>query len=105
MPGNIKIDFYEYISIKFRVVTSSQSKTTIEGCEFINFGSHTTEQHGGYLNIACSVGMTDHELEELFTRLTSSYAKFVRELAKEDERINSSGRRIPINESFDMEND
>lgn len=87
------------------MVTSAQSKTTIEGCEFVNFGSHTAEQHGGYLNIACAIGMTEHELEELFTRLASSYAKFVRQIAKEEDRVTSSGRRMPFNESFDMEND
>ncbi|CAI2355008.1 unnamed protein product [Caenorhabditis sp. 36 PRJEB53466] len=85
-----------------RVVTSTPSKTSIEGCEFVNFGSHTADQHGGYLNIACAIGMTEHELEELFTRLASSYAKFVRQLARGE---SSSGRRLPMNESFDMEND
>ncbi|VDL62049.1 unnamed protein product [Nippostrongylus brasiliensis] len=39
-----------------RAVVSTSEVTTIEGCEFVNFGSHSNEQHGGYLNIACGVG-------------------------------------------------
>ncbi|VDO88429.1 unnamed protein product [Heligmosomoides polygyrus] len=59
-------------------VVSTTDVTTIEGCEFVNFGSHSNEQHGGYLNVACGVGMTDSELEELLSRLATAYAKFSR---------------------------
>lgn len=61
-----------------RAVVSTTDVTTIEGCEFVNFGSHSNEQHGGYLNVACGVGMTDSELEELLSRLATAYAKFSR---------------------------
>ncbi|KHJ91051.1 O-phosphoseryl-tRNA(Sec) selenium transferase [Oesophagostomum dentatum] len=62
-----------------RVIASTAANTTIEGYEFTNFGSHCSEQHGGYLNIACGVGMTDAELDELFSRLATTYAKFSRQ--------------------------
>ncbi|PIO73807.1 putative O-phosphoseryl-tRNA(Sec) selenium transferase [Teladorsagia circumcincta] len=61
-----------------RAVVSTNDITTIEGCEFVNFGSHSNEQHGGYLNIACGVGMTEAELDELFNRMTAAYTKFTR---------------------------
>ncbi|CAJ0577222.1 unnamed protein product, partial [Mesorhabditis spiculigera] len=60
-----------------RVVMSTPKVSRVEGHEFINFGSHTNEQHGGYLAMACGVGMTDGELDELFNRLSSTYHKFV----------------------------
>uniref|UniRef100_A0A1I7XMX3 Sep-tRNA:Sec-tRNA synthase n=1 Tax=Heterorhabditis bacteriophora TaxID=37862 RepID=A0A1I7XMX3_HETBA len=59
-----------------RVVSSTIKKTTVEGYEFINFGSHSNEQHGGYLNVACAIGMTEIELEDLVVRLRSIYIKF-----------------------------
>ncbi|KIH45370.1 putative O-phosphoseryl-tRNA(Sec) selenium transferase [Ancylostoma duodenale] len=62
-----------------RVVMSTTSKTLIEGYEFMNFGSHSNEQHGGYLNIACGVGMSEGELDELFSRIATTYAKFSRQ--------------------------
>uniref|UniRef100_A0A7I4YU70 O-phosphoseryl-tRNA(Sec) selenium transferase n=1 Tax=Haemonchus contortus TaxID=6289 RepID=A0A7I4YU70_HAECO len=61
-----------------RAVVSTNEVTIIEGCEFLNFGSHSNEQHGGYLNVACGVGMTEGEMEELFNRIASAYAKFTR---------------------------
>ncbi|KAK5977395.1 hypothetical protein GCK32_009714, partial [Trichostrongylus colubriformis] len=36
------------------------------------------EQHGGYLNMACGVGMSEDELDELFSRLATEYARFTR---------------------------
>ncbi|KAK6039959.1 hypothetical protein COOONC_22536, partial [Cooperia oncophora] len=59
-------------------VVSTNDVTTIEGCEFVNFGSHSNEQHGGYLNIACGVGMSEAEVDELFNRMATTYAKFAR---------------------------
>ncbi|VDO08299.1 unnamed protein product [Haemonchus placei] len=61
-----------------RAVVSTNEVTIIEGCEFLNFGSHSNEQHGGYLNVACGVGMTEGEMEELFNRIASAYSKFTR---------------------------
>ncbi|CAJ0590922.1 unnamed protein product [Cylicocyclus nassatus] len=62
-----------------RVISSTTNVTSVEGYEFVNFGSHCNEQHGGYLNMACSVGMSDAELDELFSRLATTYAKFSRQ--------------------------
>ncbi|KAK6013170.1 putative O-phosphoseryl-tRNA(Sec) selenium transferase, partial [Ostertagia ostertagi] len=62
----------------FSAVVSTNDITTIEGCEFVNFGSHSNEQHGGYLNVACGVGMSEAELDELFNRMTAAYTKFTR---------------------------
>ncbi|CAB3397739.1 unnamed protein product [Caenorhabditis bovis] len=84
-----------------RVVTSTTKVTKIENTELVNFGSHCSEQHGGYLNIACAIGMTDVEMEELFCRLTSTYNKFHRQITRiSDDR---SARRFI--EEFDMKND
>uniref|UniRef100_A0A1I7Y2Q9 O-phosphoseryl-tRNA(Sec) selenium transferase n=1 Tax=Steinernema glaseri TaxID=37863 RepID=A0A1I7Y2Q9_9BILA len=41
-----------------RVVPSTMAKKSIEGYEFMNFGSHTAEQHVGYLNVACGIDET-----------------------------------------------
>ncbi|TKR96633.1 hypothetical protein L596_010628 [Steinernema carpocapsae] len=38
-----------------RVVASTIHKKAIEDYDFVNFGSHTSEQHVGYLNIACGI--------------------------------------------------
>ncbi|KAK0423873.1 hypothetical protein QR680_008380 [Steinernema hermaphroditum] len=64
-----------------RVVPSTAAKKSIEGYEFVNFGSHTSEQHDGYLNIACGIGMTAAEVDELFTRLQDNYKRFLRKEA------------------------
>ncbi|KAE9414950.1 hypothetical protein Angca_009213, partial [Angiostrongylus cantonensis] len=61
-----------------RVVVSTTKTTTIDGYHFVNFGSHTSEQHAGYLNIACGVGMHEAEVDEVFSRLRTVYAKFFR---------------------------
>ncbi|CAJ0954502.1 unnamed protein product, partial [Mesorhabditis belari] len=60
-----------------RVVMSTTKVSRVENYEFLNFGSHTNEQHGGYLAMACGVGMIDGELDELFTRLSSTYLRFI----------------------------
>ncbi|CAD6196395.1 unnamed protein product [Caenorhabditis auriculariae] len=65
-----------------RVLTSSHDVKNVEGCELINFGSHCSEQHGGYLNVACAVGMTEYEVDEFFVRLASVYAKFTRDMGQ-----------------------
>uniref|UniRef100_A0A158P6F1 O-phosphoseryl-tRNA(Sec) selenium transferase n=1 Tax=Angiostrongylus cantonensis TaxID=6313 RepID=A0A158P6F1_ANGCA len=62
----------------FLVVVSTTKTTTIDGYHFVNFGSHTSEQHAGYLNIACGVGMHEAEVDEVFSRLRTVYAKFFR---------------------------
>ena len=45
-----------FLLIHFRVIPANAKTVTLEGCEFQNFGSHTDEKHGGYLNMACGVG-------------------------------------------------
>ncbi|GMS79747.1 hypothetical protein PENTCL1PPCAC_1922, partial [Pristionchus entomophagus] len=84
-----------------RVVPSSSKKTTVEGHEFINFGSHTPDQHAGYLTIACGVGMREDELEELFARLVSTYGRFLRKNVGRDERI--GGRSVNFESDEDGE--
>lgn len=44
---------------------SNGSLKSIDGYEFLNFGSHSSRQHDGYLNVACAVGMTTREIKEL----------------------------------------
>ncbi|KAF8385088.1 secs-1 [Pristionchus pacificus] len=84
-----------------RVVPSTSKKTTVEGHEFINFGSHTPDQHSGYLTIACGVGMREDELEELFARLVSTYARFLRKDVGRDVRV--SGRSVNFESDQDEE--
>ncbi|PAV70748.1 hypothetical protein WR25_05381 [Diploscapter pachys] len=67
-----------------RVIPANVKTITLEGCEFQNFGSHTDEKHGGYLNMACGVGMTEVEIDELFNRLPLAYSSFMKELHKDD---------------------
>ncbi|KAK0423871.1 hypothetical protein QR680_008380 [Steinernema hermaphroditum] len=76
-----------------RVVPSTAAKKSIEGYEFVNFGSHTSEQHDGYLNIACGIGMTAAEVDELFTRLQDNYKRFLRKeaLGNENQVANDAG--------------
>ncbi|CAI4223519.1 unnamed protein product [Auanema sp. JU1783] len=62
-----------------RVVASTTTASAIAGEEFLNFGSHTSELHGGYLNIACGVGMSDDELDNLFAKLRNTYFKFLKQ--------------------------
>lgn len=47
-----------------RVVPNGSSKT-VEGYKFVNFGSHSSRQHDGYLNVACAIGMPTREIKEL----------------------------------------
>lgn len=47
-----------------RAVPSGLTKS-IDGYEFLNFGSHSSRQHDGYLNVACAIGMSTREIEEL----------------------------------------
>ncbi|KAJ1365287.1 O-phosphoseryl-tRNA(Sec) selenium transferase [Parelaphostrongylus tenuis] len=61
-----------------RVVVSTTKTTVIDGYHFVNFGSHSSEQHGGYLNMACGVGMSEAEVDELFSRLKAVYENFSR---------------------------
>ncbi|KAH7729097.1 CRE-SECS-1 protein [Aphelenchoides avenae] len=64
-----------------RVVASTDSETTVdEGTTLRNFGSHSSAAHSGYLNVACAVGMTTSEVEELVTRLEHCYKRFLRKL-------------------------
>ncbi|MCP9263396.1 O-phosphoseryl-tRNA(Sec) selenium transferase [Dirofilaria immitis] len=58
-----------------RTILNSLSKT-IDGYEFLNFGSHTSRQHDGYLNIACAIGMTTREIEELVKVLKEETPKW-----------------------------
>ena len=73
----------------FRVVTSTAEVKRIAGLDydFKNFGSHTSEQHGGYLNIACGVGMSEEEMDELFSRLSAAYARFTRQIEHKHEHF------------------
>ncbi|EFO26351.1 O-phosphoseryl-tRNA(Sec) selenium transferase [Loa loa] len=58
-----------------RTVPNGLSKT-IDGYEFLNFGSHSSRQHDGYLNVACAIGMTTREIEELVKVLKEETPKW-----------------------------
>uniref|UniRef100_A0A915PR19 O-phosphoseryl-tRNA(Sec) selenium transferase n=1 Tax=Setaria digitata TaxID=48799 RepID=A0A915PR19_9BILA len=58
-----------------RTVPNGLSKT-IDGYEFPNFGSHSSRQHDGYLNVACAIGMTAREIEELVKILEDETPKW-----------------------------
>uniref|UniRef100_A0A0R3RPB1 O-phosphoseryl-tRNA(Sec) selenium transferase n=1 Tax=Elaeophora elaphi TaxID=1147741 RepID=A0A0R3RPB1_9BILA len=47
-----------------RTIPNGVSKS-IDGYEFLNFGSHSSREHDGYLNVACAIGMSTREIEEL----------------------------------------
>lgn len=51
-------------------------RKTVDGYEFANFGSHASRQHGGYLNVACALGMSVEEIHELIARMKSAITKF-----------------------------
>ncbi|KJH46027.1 putative O-phosphoseryl-tRNA(Sec) selenium transferase [Dictyocaulus viviparus] len=87
----------ETFNIQKRVVVSTTKATMIEGCSFVNFGSHSSEQHGGYLNIACGVGMSEAEVDDLFNRLKTTYERFCRQ-----NRINVNEE---VNFLYDSAND
>ncbi|MFH4984233.1 hypothetical protein AB6A40_010942, partial [Gnathostoma spinigerum] len=56
-----------------RVIPSSSEPKTIDGCSFVNFGSHCDSSESGYLNVACAIGCTKVEIEHLFDGLKSAY--------------------------------
>lgn len=59
-----------------RTIPNGLSKT-VDGYEFINFGSHSSRQHDGYLNVACAIGMTTREIDELVKILKEETPKWV----------------------------
>lgn len=56
---------------------------TIDGYEFRNFGSHSSRQHDGYLNVACAIGMTTREIEELMKVLKEETPKWAFSLSND----------------------
>ncbi|VDO52694.1 unnamed protein product, partial [Onchocerca flexuosa] len=58
-----------------RTIPNGLSKT-IDGYEFLNFGSHSSRRHDGYLNVACAIGMTIREIEELVKVLKEETPKW-----------------------------
>ncbi|CAG9535543.1 unnamed protein product [Cercopithifilaria johnstoni] len=49
---------------------------SIDGYEFLNFGSHSSRQHDGYLNVACAIGMSTREIQELVKVLKEETPKW-----------------------------
>ncbi|VIO88604.1 Hypothetical 53.4 kDa protein D1054.13 in chromosome V, putative [Brugia malayi] len=58
-----------------RTIPNGLSRT-IDGYEFFNFGSHSSREHDGYLNVACAIGMTTQEIEELVKVLKEETPKW-----------------------------
>ena len=66
-----------------RVVPLSTKITTIEGYEFINWGSHSSCYHHSYFTVACAIGITSSEIIEFFSRLDHIYNKWKKKQLKQ----------------------
>ncbi|KAI1732747.1 o-phosphoseryl-tRNA(Sec) selenium transferase, sepSecS domain-containing protein [Ditylenchus destructor] len=65
-----------------RVIVPSNRETTIEGYSFKSFGCHSSHWTTRYLNVACAVGMTEHEIDELVQRIETVYFELLKKLSK-----------------------
>ncbi|KAI1726268.1 o-phosphoseryl-tRNA(Sec) selenium transferase, sepSecS domain-containing protein [Ditylenchus destructor] len=66
-----------------RVIVPSNEETTIEGYCFKSFGCHSSHWTTRYLNVACAVGMTEYQIDELVKRIETVYFELLKKLSKE----------------------
>lgn len=62
------------------------ARKRINGFEFENYGSHCSLTREGYLNVACAIGMTVTEVDDLIDRIRNTYKAFLKEVERNARR-------------------
>ena len=65
-----------------RVVQQSDSSTFINGVEFVSWGAHTSHYPVSYFTAACSVGVTESEINLFLERLSKVWKQYDKDKAK-----------------------
>ena len=71
-----------------RVVPKSSSITTINGIDFIGWGSHTSNYSDSYFTAACSIGIKVDEIELFFDRLEKAWKKYEKSMPLKNDTKN-----------------
>jgi hypothetical protein len=66
----------------FRVNVPLQTKSSVCGLDFVNFGTHHNKYELPYLNFAVAIGTTRKEIDEFFLRLEHCASEFQKIKAK-----------------------